>query len=299
MRWLHAVDISSGCKERKPGFVVPTFVEKLHMKNIPENALRQLPQGGSHFLPVKDLILERSACYGDMFESRSNMIELWNGPIWDLRQLESLEFNNIQICDFLAPIPLEQLSGLQKLKIKGDVIKEGEAMRETNDRLADLLEVCQQLKELEVKYCHWHKLFQPLSVINVCRKTLRKLQLSDLDNNQARRTMTTPSLCQIQASCTELVDLSLDVNMYHSDLSFIFECLDSNSNLRQASEFLNTLARFPNLRNLELTASTDLAKCPKVRDNTDPDFDSTKRLAFLFMRLPFASFIALSHVEIK
>jgi hypothetical protein len=39
---------------------------------------------------------------------------------------------------------------------------------------------------------------------------------------------------------------------------------------------LNILARFPNLRKLELTADTDLAKYPNVRDKTDPDFDSTR-----------------------
>jgi hypothetical protein len=45
---------------------------------------------------------------------------------------------------------------------------------------------------------------------------------------------------------------------------------------KQASEFLNILARFPNLRKLELTADTDLAKYQNVRDKADPDFDSTK-----------------------
>jgi len=149
-------------------------------------------------------------------------------------------------------------------------------MEEANSRLAELLEVCQQLEELEVKYDHWHYLFKPINVINVRGKTLRKLHLRDLDNNQARRAMTTHSLRQIQASCTGLVDMALDVNMHATDVSYGLIRPAADINIRQASEFLNILARFPNLRKLELTAETDLANYPNVRDKVDPDFDSTK-----------------------
>jgi hypothetical protein len=272
---FHAVDISSDSKESKPGFNVPKFIEKLHMKNIQEDALRQSHRGGSYFLPVKDLILERSACYGDMFTPRFGMADYY-GPIWDSEHLESLELNNMKISDFLAPIPLEQFSSIRRLKIKGTAGQEGQAMEEANSRLAELLEVCQQLEELEVKYDHWHYLFKPINVINVRGKTLRKLHLRDLDNNQARRAMTTHSLRQIQASCTGLVDMALDVNMHATDVSYGLIRPAADINIRQASEFLNILARFPNLRKLELTAETDLANYPNVRDKVDPDFDSTK-----------------------
>ena len=88
--------------------------------------------------------------------------------------------------------------------------------------------------------------------------------------------MTTHSLRQIRASCTELVDMALDVNMHDTNVSYDLIRPATDVKNRQASEFLNIIARFPNLRKLELTAGTDLAKYPNVRDKVDPDFDSTK-----------------------
>jgi hypothetical protein len=217
MTWFHAIDIASDSQKSKQGFIVPKFTEKLHMKNIQEDALRQSHQGGSYFLPVKDLILERSACYADMFMPRYGMTSY--GPIWNTEHLESLELNNMKISDFLASISLERYSTIRRLKIKGNAGQEGQATDEANDRVAELLEVCQQLEELDVKYAHWYQIFQPLDAINVCGKTLRKLHLRDLDNNQARRTMTTHSLRQIQATCTQLVDMALDLNMHATDVS--------------------------------------------------------------------------------
>jgi hypothetical protein len=118
--------------------------------------------------------------------------------------------------------------------------------------------------------------------------------------------MTTHSLRQIRASCTELVDMALDVNMHDTNVSYDLIRPATDVKNRQASEFLNIIARFPNLRKLELTAGTDLAKYPNVRDKVDPDFDSTKVIfkqlhsgkIGLFMRLPFASSIALDCMEI-
>jgi len=119
--------------------------------------------------------------------------------------------------------------------------------------------------------------------------------------------MTTHSLRQIQASCTGLVDMALDVNMHATDVSYGLIRPAADINIRQASEFLNILARFPNLRKLELTAETDLANYPNVRDKVDPDFDSTKvifkqlqagKIGPPFMRLPFTSSIALDRMEI-
>ena len=72
-----------------------------------------------------------------------------------------------KISDFIGPIHLEQICSIRRLKIKGNAGQEGEAIHETNIRLAELLEVCQQLEELEVKYSHWYYLFRPLKVINV------------------------------------------------------------------------------------------------------------------------------------
>jgi hypothetical protein len=89
---------------------VPGFIERVHMKNIQEDALRQSHRGGSYFLLVKDLILERSPCY-DMFTPLSGMTGYY-GPIWDPEHLEILELNNMKISDFLAPMPLEQFSSI-------------------------------------------------------------------------------------------------------------------------------------------------------------------------------------------
>jgi hypothetical protein len=139
--WLHAIDISSDSQESKQGFIAPTLIEKLHMKNIQEDALRQSHRGGNYFLHVKDLIVERFACYGDMFTPLPGMTDYY-GPVWNTEHLESLELNNMKISDFLTPIPLEQFSSIRRLKIKGSVGQEGQVMDETTIRLAELLEVC-------------------------------------------------------------------------------------------------------------------------------------------------------------
>jgi hypothetical protein len=78
LTWLNAVDISSDSQES----IVPRFIKKLHMKNIQEDALRQSHRGESYFSPAKDLILERSVCYGDMFTPLSGITDYY-GPIWN------------------------------------------------------------------------------------------------------------------------------------------------------------------------------------------------------------------------
>jgi hypothetical protein len=161
--------MSSDSQESKPGFIVPGFIEKLHMKNI-QDAFTQSYRGGSYVLPVKD------PCYDDIFTPISGMTDSYD-LIWDSEHLESLELNNMKISDLLAPMPLEQFSSIWRLKIKRNTGQEGQAMEETNIRLAELLEVCQRLEELGVKYAHWHYLFRSLSVISVHAKTLRKILL--------------------------------------------------------------------------------------------------------------------------
>jgi hypothetical protein len=200
---------------RKSDSNEPTLIKKLHMKNIAPHSLRRISRYGCLFLlPIKDFTVEGYACYSDdtmAYGAPSRRL------LWDLSQLESLEFIDIEMINFFHTFDLSQLSGLRTLKIKGSIEKETE-IADLSDMLEGLLNVGMELEELQVAYDDWGAILSD-NFLGALGAKLRKLHLQERRQNNRENFLSPHCLASIQTSCGQLSDMALDLDVHHSNVS--------------------------------------------------------------------------------